>query len=56
MNARLVSGKRTVISSNLSMEEVAQRYAPQIASRLEGEYHILYFFGDDIRILKKNRL
>ena len=56
VNARLVSGKRTVISSNLSMEEVAQRYAPQIASRLEGEYHILYFFGDDIRILKKNRL
>ena len=56
VNARLVSGKRTVVSSNLSMEEVAQRYAPQIASRLEGEYHILYFFGDDIRILKKNRL
>ena len=56
VNARLVSGKRTVISSNLSMEEVAQRYAPQIASRLEGEYHILYFFGDDIRILKKHRL
>ena len=56
VNARLVSGKRTVVSSNLSMAEVAQRYAPQIASRLEGEYHILYFFGDDIRILKKNRL
>ena len=48
--------KHTVISSNLSMEEAAQRYAPQIASRLEGEYHILHFFGDDIRLLKKGRL
>ena len=38
------------------MEEVAQRYAPQIASRIDGEYHSLYFFGDDIRLLKKNRL
>ena len=56
INARLVGEKHTVISSNLSMEEAAQRYAPQIASRLEGEYHILHFFGDDIRLLKKGRL
>ena len=55
-NTRLVGGRHTVISSNLSMEEVAQRDAPQIASRLEGEYHILHFFGDDIRLARKNRL
>ena len=41
---------------NLSIEEAARRYSPQIASRLEGEYHVLHFFGDDIRLLKKNRL
>ena len=45
-----------MISSNLSMEEAAQRYAPQIASRLDGEYHVLHFFGDDIRLLRKNRM
>jgi len=56
INTRLVAGKCTVISSNLSMEEAARRYSPQIASRLEGEYHVLHFFGDDIRLLKKNRL
>ena len=56
VNTRLVADRRTVISSNLSMEEVAHRYAPQIASRLDGMYHSLYFFGDDIRLLKKNRL
>lgn len=56
VNTRLVGEKHTVISSNLSMAEVAQRYAPQIASRLEGEYHVLHFFGDDIRLVRKNRL
>ncbi len=56
VNTRLVGEKHTVISSNLSMEEAARRYAPQIASRLDGEYHVLHFFGDDIRLLRKNRL
>lgn len=56
VNTRLVADKCTVISSNLSMEEAAQRYAPQIVSRLDGEYHVLHFFGDDIRLLRKNRL
>ena len=56
INTRLVAGKHTVISSNLTMEEAARRYSPQIASRLAGEYHVLHFFGDDIRLLKKNRL
>ena len=53
INTRLVAGKHTVISSNLSMEEAARRYSPQIASRLAGEYHVLPFFGDDIRLLRK---
>ena len=56
LNSRLVAGRHTVISSNLSIEEAARRHSPQIASRLEGEYHVLHFFGDDIRLLKKNRL
>ena len=56
INTRLVGERHTVISSNLSMEDVAVRYAPQIASRLEGEYHVLHFFGDDIRLMKKNRM
>ena len=54
VNTRMVNRKHTVISSNLSMEEVRRRYIPQISSRLEGEYHLLEFFGDDIRLLKKN--
>ncbi len=56
LNGRLLAGKSTVISSNLSMDEVRRRYAPQIASRLEGEYRVLPFFGQDIRLLKKEQL
>lgn len=50
INSRLVSGKRTVISSNLSMDDVRARYSPQVASRLEGEYRELTFYGHDIRL------
>lgn len=56
VNSRLVGDRHTVISSNLTMPEMARRYAPQIVSRLDGEYHLLEFFGDDIRLLRKNRL
>lgn len=56
VNARLVADKRTVVSTNLSMEELEQRYDPPIVSRLRGEYEFLEFFGEDIRLLRKNRL
>lgn len=56
INTRLVAERHTVISTNLSLEEIARRYNPQIASRIEGEYHVLHFFGDDIRMLKKKWL
>ena len=56
INSRLSADKRTVISSNLSMDQVRQRYTPQIASRLEGEYRVLPFYGEDIRLLRKGQL
>ena len=55
INTRLMERKSTIISSNLSPEKIAQRYSPQIASRLEGEYQLLSFVGEDIRKLKKQR-
>ena len=56
INSRLSADRRTVISSNLSMDQVRQRYTPQIASRLEGEYRVLPFYGEDIRLLRKGQL
>jgi DNA replication protein DnaC len=53
INTRLLEGRRTVIHSNLTMDQMRARYSPQILSRLEGEYRRLTFYGDDIR-LKKN--
>lgn len=55
VNTRLLAGLHTVISTNLSMEEIASRYTPAIYSRLDGEYHVLYFTGTDIRKLKKEQ-
>lgn len=56
LNSRLVSGKSTVISTNLSIGDIGRRYTPQIVSRLEGEFRILRFYGEDIRMQKKNRV
>lgn len=55
VNTRLVEAKHTVISSNLNLEAIRQRYSPQVASRLQGEYLLMAFFGKDIRLLKKQR-
>ena len=56
VNTRLVQNKATIISSNLSMGGVRERYNGQTASRLEGEYRVLRFYGDDIRLLRKAKL
>ena len=52
VNDRLLDGKNTVISTNLLISEIAKRYNPQIASRLEGNFDVLTFLGEDIRVLK----
>ena len=52
VNDRLLAGKSMVISTNLNVSEIAQRYNPQIASRLQGSFKNLVFLGDDIRVLK----
>lgn len=53
LNQRMLAGKHTVISSNLDMDMVRQRYVPQVASRLEGEFQEILFVGRDIRLQKK---
>ncbi len=53
INNRLVNGKKTIISTNLSNEELGKRYTPQIASRIMGEFQRLPFVGEDIRRLKR---
>ena len=52
MNDRILSGKPTIISTNLTIEEFEKRYNRQIASRLRGSYIRVPFLGDDIRVMK----
>lgn len=56
VNERLLPGKSMLISTNLNNDEIAKRYSPQIASRLQGEFTNLPFIGQDIRALKARGL
>ena len=51
VNDRLLAGKPMVISTNLTIDEVGQRYSPQIRSRLQGSFQLLPFVGQDIRVM-----
>lgn len=52
VNTRLITNRKTIVNSNLTIDEMRRRYSPQIMSRLEGEYQVLTFYGNDIRRLK----
>lgn len=53
INTRLLNGKKTIITTNLTENEIKSKYNPQIASRLLGEYDVFRFLGEDIRVMKK---
>ncbi len=52
LNDRLLAGKATIISTNLTAEEMEKRYSSQILSRLRGAYRRMAFVGEDIRMIK----
>ena len=53
INERIVNKKSTIISTNLSFQELIDRYSERIFSRLTSSYTMLKMYGDDIRIKKK---
>ena len=44
---------KTIISTNLSINNIFSNYEERIGSRIAGYYDIYYFFGDDLRFRKK---
>ena len=54
LNTRLMTGRKTIVSSNLTIYELRRRYTEQIMSRVEGEYQVLTFRGDDIRRIRNS--
>lgn len=54
VNSRLLTGKPVIISTNLSLRELEEKYSQRITSRIIGNYVSLRFFGRDIRQLKRS--
>lgn len=53
INSRILSGKPTIISTNLTPAELEDKYTQRITSRIIGSYISLKFIGRDIRQLKR---
>lgn len=55
IDTRIMRGLPTIISTNLSAEELQKRYSERLISRLFGSYNRLGFWGKDIRSVRKLR-
>lgn len=59
LNAKLLKNKKMLISTNLSLIDLAKSYTERISSRLIGNFRLCKFYGEDIRVklnlLKPNR-
>ena len=52
LNSRIMEGKPTIISTNLSPAELAQTYGDRVSSRIIGNFDPLKFEGNDVRQIK----
>lgn len=52
INERIITRKKMIISTNMNMKGVAQKYSDRIASRIYEAFEILHFVGTDIRVQK----
>ncbi len=52
VNSRVLNKKPTIINTNLSFEELKQKYSDRVVSRISKDCRMLQFFGKDIRIIK----
>lgn len=55
LNDRLLEERPTILSTNLNQKQIQERYGPQIASRIVGNFQPLLFAGSDIRQQKRMR-
>lgn len=52
LNGRQLGKKSTIISTNLSLDDLQEAYSERIFSRLISNYQVTLILGDDIRIKK----
>lgn len=55
INSRINLGLPTIISSNLSIDELQKNYNDRIISRIFGVFDTLMFVGEDVRQIKRLR-
>ena len=53
LNDRILNQKSTIISTNLTLDEIKANYTERTFSRISNHYRILRLAGDDIRIQKR---
>ena len=53
LNERMLAGKSTIISTNLSLQDFRDIYSERVFSRITSSYILLKFTGSDIRIRRK---
>ena len=56
INTRLLNNKKILISTNLTLKQLYDRYDERVMSRIIGEFVICKFVGDDIRLKKKKMI
>jgi len=56
LNERILKRKPTVISTNLTPDDMSSQYSERLVSRFFGMFEVLRFFGDDIRVKIKYNL
>lgn len=53
LNERIIRNKHTIISTNLSINDIADLYSKRVFSRIIGNYELLKLEGEDIRLRKR---
>lgn len=55
LNTRMRTRKSTIISTNLNLQELTDRYSDRITTRIFAEYRVFNFYGENIRLAKRRR-
>lgn len=51
--SRLLNRRKTIITTNYSPSELSEIYPERLLSRINGEFAIDFFVGEDLRLIKK---
>lgn len=55
LNTRMREKKSTLISTNLNLQELTDRYTDRITTRIFAEYKVYNFYGSNIRLAKRRQ-